>query len=429
VVDRVVGLEVGADDYVAKPFDLRELLARLRAVLRRRQAARATAPSAEPAGHHPADDTSGAQHIAPPGIDHLLQVGDTDRVGGEPEEFLTGAGHGGEADPDRVLATVVFTDIVGSTQRAADLGDRRWGALLAEHNAIVRRELARFGGREVQAMGDGFLATFDGPARAVLCARASAEGVRSALGIDIRSGVHTGEVELDREERGVRGIAVHVAARIAALAGAGEVLVSGTVRDLAAGVRHRIPRLRRPRAQGACPAGSSCSRRRAEPSASPRPPPEFRRTGIRDGLPGGFRAPRTAPGRARVERRRGRPRSCSEVRRGGRRVLQGSGVAGSPDPCESARRRASVSAAAQALRALPDPRARSIAEPVPGLRDAAGPSGMAPGRHDRGRYDPPMNECIGMLCPGPCAPRLPAGSLKADKVSTALLADSDWVTE
>jgi class 3 adenylate cyclase len=220
---------------LAKPFDLRELLARLRAVLRRRAAARATAPSAEPAGHHPAENTSGAQHIAPPGIDHLLQVGDTDRVGGEPEEFLTGAGHGGEADPDRVLATVVFTDIVGSTQRAAELGDRRWGALLAEHNAIVRRELARFGGREVQAMGDGFLATFDGPARAVLCARASAEGVRSALGIDIRSGVHTGEIELAREERGVRGIAVHVAARIAALAGAGEVLVSGTVRDLAAG--------------------------------------------------------------------------------------------------------------------------------------------------------------------------------------------------
>jgi class 3 adenylate cyclase len=156
-------------------------------------------------------------------------------VGGEPEEFLTGAGHGGEADPDRVLATLVFTDIVGSTQRAAELGDRRWGALLAEHNAIVRRELARFGGREVQATGDGFLATFDGPARAVLCARASAEGVRSALGIDIRSGVHTGEIELAREERGVRGIAVHVAARIAALAGAGEVLVSGTVRDLVAG--------------------------------------------------------------------------------------------------------------------------------------------------------------------------------------------------
>jgi len=150
------------------------------------------------------------------------------------EEFLAEAVPGG-ADPGRVLATVVFTDIVGSTRRVAELGDRRWCALLSEHNAIVRRDLARFGGREVQATGDGFLVTFDGPARAVLCALASAEDVRSALGIDIRSGVHTGEVELDRGGAGVRGIAVHIAARIAALAGAGEVLVSGTVRDLAAG--------------------------------------------------------------------------------------------------------------------------------------------------------------------------------------------------
>ena len=235
VVDRVVGLEVGADDYLAKPFDPRELLARLRAVLRRRVAARATAPPAAPAGRHPAEDIRGAQHAGGPEIDRLLRAGDANRAAGEAEEFLTGAAHGGGADPDRVLATVVFTDIVGSTRRAAELGDRRWRALLSEHNAIVRSALARFGGREVQAMGDGFLATFDGPARAVLCARASAEDVRSALGIEIRSGVHTGEVELDREERGVRGIAVHVAARIAALAGAGEVLVSGTVRDLAAG--------------------------------------------------------------------------------------------------------------------------------------------------------------------------------------------------
>ena len=235
VVDRVVGLEVGADDYVAKPFDPRELLARLRAVLRRRAAARATAPSAAPAGLHPAENTPRAQHAGGAGIEHLVWSGDTDRAGGEMEESLTGAARGGEAGPDRVLATVVFTDIVGSTRRAAELGDRRWHALLSEHNAIVRRELARFGGREVQAIGDGFLATFDGPARAILCARASAEYVRSALGIDIRSGVHTGEVELDREERNVRGIAVHIAARIAALAGAGEVLVSGTVRDLVAG--------------------------------------------------------------------------------------------------------------------------------------------------------------------------------------------------
>jgi class 3 adenylate cyclase len=422
VVDRVVGLEVGADDYVAKPFDLRELLARLRAVLRRRQAARATAPSAEPAGHHPADDTSGAQHIAPPGIDHLLQVGDTDRVGGEPEEFLTGAGHGGEADPDRVLATVVFTDIVGSTQRAADLGDRRWGALLAEHNAIVRRELARFGGREVQAMGDGFLATFDGPARAVLCARASAEGVRSALGIDIRSGVHTGEVELDREERGVRGIAVHVAARIAALAGAGEVLVSGTVRDLAAGSGIEF-RGCGARALKGVPAGSSCSRRRAEPSASSAPTA---------GTPAHlvFRA-RASVGGFRCRRRNG-PGSCGWVerrRRSSALVLRGCAAVGAAGSSEEVRRVAKGSPRSLRKRPFAEPerqapRLRPLRRFGPTSRPAdrgagtgpsgcGGASGMAPGRHDRGRYDPPMNECIGMLCPGPCAPRLPAGSLKA----------------
>ena len=235
VVDRVVGLEVGADDYLAKPFDPRELLARLRALLRRRATARGTASSAAPPGRRTAEYMPGAQHVGAPGIDHPLRPGHIGRGAGEVKGVPPGAAHGGGADPDRVLATVLFTDIVGSTRRAAELGDRRWRGLLSEHNAIVRRGLARFGGREVQAMGDGFLATFDGPARAVLCALASVEDVRSALGIDIRSGVHTGEVELDREEGGVRGIAVHVAARIAALAGAGEVLVSGTVRDLAAG--------------------------------------------------------------------------------------------------------------------------------------------------------------------------------------------------
>lgn len=237
VVDRVVGLEVGADDYLAKPFDPRELLARLRAVLRRRAAARATVPSAALAGRHPSEGMPEARHFEAAATDRLARADEANRAAGEVRGFPAGAAHGGglDPDPDRVLATVLFTDIVGSTRRAAELGDRRWRELLSEHNAIVRRELARFGGREVQAMGDGFLATFDGPARAILCAHASAEEVRSALGIEIRSGVHTGELELDREERGVRGIAVHVAARIAALAGAGEVLVSGTVRDLAAG--------------------------------------------------------------------------------------------------------------------------------------------------------------------------------------------------
>jgi class 3 adenylate cyclase len=133
---------------------------------------------------------------------------------------------------DRVLSTVLFTDIVNSTERAAELGDRRWGELLAAHDAAIRRELERFRGREVKTTGDGFLATFDGPARAVHCATA----VRDALGalrLDVRAGVHTGECELDRDE--VRGIAVHTGARIAALAAAGEVLVSSIVKDLVAG--------------------------------------------------------------------------------------------------------------------------------------------------------------------------------------------------
>ena len=133
---------------------------------------------------------------------------------------------------DRVLSTVLFTDIVNSTERAAELGDRRWGELLAAHDAAIRRELERFRGREVKTTGDGFLATFDGPARAVHCATAVRDAL-GALGLDVRAGVHTGECELDRDE--VRGIAVHTGARIAALAGAGEVLVSSIVKDLVAG--------------------------------------------------------------------------------------------------------------------------------------------------------------------------------------------------
>jgi class 3 adenylate cyclase len=133
---------------------------------------------------------------------------------------------------DRVLSTVLFTDIVSSTERAAELGDRRWGELLAAHDTAVRRELERFRGREVKTTGDGFLATFDGPARAVHCATAVRDAL-GALGLDVRAGVHTGECELDRDE--VRGIAVHTGARIAALAAAGEVLVSSIVKDLVAG--------------------------------------------------------------------------------------------------------------------------------------------------------------------------------------------------
>jgi class 3 adenylate cyclase len=146
------------------------------------------------------------------------------------EEFLTGVRHGPE--PDRVLATVLFTDIVGSTQRAAELGDRKWRGLLEDHDALVRRELDRFRGREVNTVGDGFLATFDGPARAIRCAHAIAERVR-ALGLEMRSGLHTGEIELAGDD--VRGIAVHIGARAAALAGPGEVFATSTVKDLVAG--------------------------------------------------------------------------------------------------------------------------------------------------------------------------------------------------
>ena len=174
----------------------------------------------------------GAKYVELPGDAHLIWAGDVDEVVDEVEEFLTGVRPAGE--PDRVLATVLFTDIARSTEHAAALGDRRWAELLDEHHALVRRELARFRGREVDTAGDGFLATFDGPARAVRCAAAARDAVH-ALGLELRAGVHTGEVELS--DGAVRGIAVHAGARVAAAARPGEVLVSQTVRDLVAGSR------------------------------------------------------------------------------------------------------------------------------------------------------------------------------------------------
>lgn len=165
-----------------------------------------------------------------PGADHPMWTENADAILDEIEGFLTGVRRG--PDPDRVLATVLFTDIVGSTELAARLGDRAWRDLLERHHAVVRRELARSRGREVDTAGDGFLATFDGPARAVRCATAILAALRE-LGLDSRAGVHTGEVELAGSE--VRGIAVHIGSRITSLAGAGEVLVSGTVRDLVHG--------------------------------------------------------------------------------------------------------------------------------------------------------------------------------------------------
>ena len=172
----------------------------------------------------------GAKFVELPGDSHLLWAGNTDEVVDEIEEFLTGARRGPE--PDRVLATVLFTDIVGSTEQAARLGDRRWRDLLQRHNALVREQLARFRGSEVDTTGDGFLATFDGPARAIRCAAAVQAGVQE-LGLHVRAGIHTGECELLGGK--VAGVAVHTGARVAAVAGADEVLVSSTVKDLVAG--------------------------------------------------------------------------------------------------------------------------------------------------------------------------------------------------
>jgi class 3 adenylate cyclase len=181
-------------------------------------------------GRYLADHLDGAHYVELPGEDHLPWVGDQDSILDEAEEFLTGVRRGPE--PDRVLATVLFTDIVGSTQLASELGDRRWRELLEAHRAVVRRELERFRGHEVDTTGDGFLARFDGPARAIRCAVAIRDGVR-AIGLEIRAGLHTGECEL--HDSRVAGIAVHIGARVAGLAEGGEVLVSSTVKDLVAG--------------------------------------------------------------------------------------------------------------------------------------------------------------------------------------------------
>jgi pimeloyl-ACP methyl ester carboxylesterase len=162
--------------------------------------------------------------------DHLLLVGDYDAISDEVEEFLTGAR---PARPiDRILATVMFTDIVDSTRQAADAGDRRWRDVIGRHDELTRRQLDRFRGREIKTLGDGFLATFDGPARAIECACAIRDGVGS-FGLDVRAGLHTGECELEGDD--VRGMAVNIGARVGAIADPNEVLVSSTVKDLVVG--------------------------------------------------------------------------------------------------------------------------------------------------------------------------------------------------
>ncbi len=177
-----------------------------------------------------AEHIPGARFVELPGDENLIWAGDQDRVLSEVQEFLTGARP--DAGADRVLATVLFTDIVDSTGMAARLGDRAWRELLADHDRAVRSEFGRFRGREVGKAGDGFLATFDGPARAIRCAVAVREALRP-LGVPVRAGLHTGEIELVGED--VAGLAVHIGARVAGLAGADEVLVTSTVRDLVIG--------------------------------------------------------------------------------------------------------------------------------------------------------------------------------------------------
>src|SRR5438094_845071 len=182
------------------------------------------------AGRYLAERIPNASFVELTGDDHLPWIGDTDAVLGEIEEFLTGVRSRPESN--RMLATVLFTDIVGSTQRAGELGDAAWTDVLQAHHARVRDELARFGGREMRTTGDGFFALFDGPARAIRCALALVDALR-LLGLEIRAGLHTGEVELAGDD--VEGVAIHIGARIAGLAGTGEVLVSRTIKDLVVG--------------------------------------------------------------------------------------------------------------------------------------------------------------------------------------------------
>jgi class 3 adenylate cyclase len=177
-----------------------------------------------------AEHLPNARFVELPGDDHAIWFGGSEDALGEIEEFLTGARRAPE--PDRVLATVLFTDIVDSTKTAVELGDSRWRQVLEAHASATRSAIDRFGGREVKSMGDGFMATFDGPARGIRCAQAATEAAQQ-LGIHIRAGLHTGECEVMGDDIG--GIAVHIAARVSALAEADEVLVSRTVRDIVAG--------------------------------------------------------------------------------------------------------------------------------------------------------------------------------------------------
>jgi class 3 adenylate cyclase len=185
------------------------------------------------AGRYLADRILGARFVELPGADHSPFTGSSAELLAATREFLDEvAKEPAWQEPDRVLATVVFTDIVGSTARAAELGDARWREVLKEHHSAIRRQLARYGGKEVETAGDGFFASFDGPARAIRCARTIRDAVLE-LGLSLRIGIHTGECEL--VDGKVTGIAVHIGARIAEAAEPDEILVSSTVKDLVAG--------------------------------------------------------------------------------------------------------------------------------------------------------------------------------------------------
>lgn len=183
-----------------------------------------------PYGRYLAAHIAGAKYVELPGGDSLIWAGDQEAVLAEIQDFVTGVRP--VPTPNRVLATVLFTDVVDSTRRAAEIGDERWRTLLDEHYRVIRRQLDRYGGKEIKTVGDGIVATFDGPARAVRCAASIRDGVRE-LGLEIREGLHTGEIELQGED--IAGLAVHIGARISALASAGEILVSSTVKDLVTG--------------------------------------------------------------------------------------------------------------------------------------------------------------------------------------------------
>jgi pimeloyl-ACP methyl ester carboxylesterase len=181
-------------------------------------------------GRYIAERIPGSTFVELPGIDHLMWTGDTDALLDEIEGFLTGVRRG--PDPDRVLATVLFTDVVGSTETANRVGDRAWRSLLDRHHQVIRRELERWRGREIDTAGDGFLTSFDSPTSAITCAQAVLRSVHE-IGVDLRIGLHTGECDVVGDK--LRGIAVHVGARVASSAGSGEILVSQTVKDLVTG--------------------------------------------------------------------------------------------------------------------------------------------------------------------------------------------------